>query len=70
MNQTKVASRPGQILLVDQLESTTPGFILQLKRKLTKQRDYYATIFVDQYSRLSFVHLQRTITSDETAQAK
>ena len=36
-NQCKVATRPGQIVLVDQLESTTPGFITQLKGKLTKQ---------------------------------
>ena len=36
-NQTKVATRPGQIVSMDQLESTTPGFIAQLKGKLTKQ---------------------------------
>ena len=69
-NLSRVATEPGQIVSVDQLESPTPGFIAQLKGTLTKQRYKYATVFVDQYSRLSYVHLQRTITSDETVQAK
>ena len=67
---TKVATRPGQIVSVDQLESNTPGFIAQLKGKLTQQRYNYATVFVDQYSGYSFVYLQRRITSEETVQAK
>ena len=69
-NPSRVATEPGQIVSVDQLESPTPGFIAQLKGTLTKQCYKYATVFVDQYSRLSYVHLQRTITSDETVQAK
>ena len=67
---TKVATRPGQIASVDQLESNTPGFIAQLKGKLTQQRYNYATVFVDQFSGYSFVYLQRCITSKETVQAK
>ena len=67
---TKVATRPGQIVSVDQLESNTPGFIAQLKGKLTQQRYNYATVFVDQFSGYSFVYLQRCITSEETVQAK
>ena len=69
-NQAKVPMRLGQIVSVDQLESTTLGFIAQLKGKLTKQGYHYATIFVDQYSRLSYIFLQRNIMSDETVQAK
>ena len=65
---TKVATRPGQIVSVDQLESNTPGFIAQLKGKLTQQRYNYATVF--QFSGYSFVYLQRCITSEETVQAK
>ena len=67
---TNVATRPGQIVSVDELESNTPGFIAQLKGKLTQQRYNYATVFVDQYSVYSFVYLQRRITSEETVQAK
>ena len=36
-NQAKMPTRPGQIVSVDQLESTTLGFTAQLKWKLTKQ---------------------------------
>ena len=66
----KVATRPGQVVSVDQLESNTPGFIAQLKGKLTQQRYHYATVFVDQFFGYTFVHLQRRITSEETVQAK
>ena len=55
---SRVATKPGQIVSVDQLESPTPGFIAQLKGNLTKQRYRYSTIFVDQYSHLSYVFLQ------------
>ena len=41
-----------------------------MKGKLTKQRYHYATIFVDHYSGLCYVYLQRTITSVETVNAK
>ena len=65
-----MATRPGQIVSVDQLESNTPGFIAQLKGKLTQQRYNYATVFVDQFSGYTFVYLQRRIMSEETVQAK
>ena len=35
---SRVATEPGQIVSVDQLESPTPEFIAQLKDTLTKQR--------------------------------
>ena len=66
---TKVATKSGQVVSVDQLESNTPGFIAQLKGKLTQQRYNYATIFVEQFSGYTFVYLQRRITSEETVQA-
>ena len=30
----------------------------------------YATVFVDHFSRFTFVYLQKTLTSDETVKAK
>ena len=66
----RTTTQPGQVVSVDQLESTTPGFVAQLKGLLTTQRYHYATIFVDQYSKLSFVFLQKRITSAETVLAK
>ena len=68
--KVKVAKAAGDVVSVDQLQSTTPGFLAQLKGKLTKQRYTAATIFVDHYSGLSYVHLQRQLTSAETVEGK
>ena len=62
--------KPGDCVSVDQLESPTPGFIGQIKGRLTTDRYSCATVFVDHFSRLSFVHLQRTTSGEETLQAK
>ena len=66
----RTATRPGECVSVDQMESTTKGLIAQLKGILTKQRYRYATVFIDHYSRFSYVHLQQTLTSSETLEAK
>jgi hypothetical protein len=65
--QTTVA---GQVVSVDQLKSTVPGFVGQMKGWLTNQRYHVATVFVDHYSRISYVHLQKSDTSAETVIAK
>ena len=67
---TKTATKPGQVVSVDQLESSTPGLITQLKGKLTQQRYKYTTVFVDQYSGYTFVYFQRRRTSAKTVMAK
>jgi hypothetical protein len=71
-NKSKLRSvtNPGDCVSVDQLESNTQGFIAQLKGTLTKKRYGAATVFVDHTSRLSYIHLQGRISSDETVQAK
>ena len=66
----RTTTQPGQVVSVDQLESTMPGFVAQLKGLLTTQRHNYATIFVDQYSKLSFGFLQKRTMSAETVLAK
>lgn len=66
----KPATRPGQCVSVDQLESTTPGLIAQLKGRATRHRYKYVTVFVDNYSGLSFVYLMKSISSEETVKAK
>ena len=63
-------TRPGQCVSVDQMESSTTGFVAQLKGRLTTRRYRVATIFVDHYSDLSYVHLQSSTKSDETVEAK
>ena len=62
--------QPGQVISVDQLELMMPGFVAQLKGLLMTQRYHYTTIFVDQFSKLSFVFLQKRLTSAETVLAK
>jgi hypothetical protein len=46
------------------------GFIAQLKGTLTKKRYTAATVFVDHYSRLKYVHLMTKLTSKETTDTK
>jgi len=65
-----VATKPGQCVSVDQMESTTTGFIAQLKGRITKRRYKYATVFIDHFSDYTYVHLQETITSQDTISAK
>jgi hypothetical protein len=66
----RVANQPGECVSVDQMEATVPGLIAQLKGLPTKKRYNCATIFVDHFSGLSYVHLQQALTSKETIQAK
>jgi len=63
-------TRPGQIVSVDQLVSPTPGLIAQMTGFLTSKRYCYATVYVDQYSRLGYVYLQKTASADETLEGK
>jgi len=64
------AKAPGDCVSVDQLESSLPGFIALLKGRPTKRRYRAVTVFVDHYSRLSYVHMQQQLTSNETLEAK
>jgi hypothetical protein len=49
---------------------TEVDFYTQLKGRLTKKHYKVATIFVDHFSRLRFVHLQLDTTSEDTMAAK
>ena len=52
-----MATKPGQIVSVDQMISMQVGFIAQLKGGLTKKRYTATTVFTDHYSRLQYIHL-------------
>jgi hypothetical protein len=65
-----VAMKAGQCVSVDQMILTQVGFIAQLKKTLTKKCYTAATIFIDHYSRLKYVHLMTRLTSEETIEAK
>ncbi len=49
---------------------TQVGFVAQLKGTLTKKCYTAATIFVDHYLRLKYIHLMTKLTSEETMEAK
>ena len=66
----ETAQRPGHVVSVDQLVSPTPGLIAQMTGFLTTKRYKYATVFVDQFSRLGFVYLQKTASAEETIEGK
>ena len=63
-------NRPGDCISIDQMESSMPGFMAQIKGRLTRRRYRYCTVFVDHHSRLKYVHLQETLSSDDTVKAK
>ncbi len=65
-----MATKPGQIISVDQMISTQVGFIAQLKGGFTKKQYTVATVFMDHYSRLQYIHLMTCLTSQETVNAK
>jgi hypothetical protein len=65
-----IATKPGETVSVDQMTSTEVGFFAQLKGSLTKRRYKCCTIFVDNYSRLRFVHLQINDSAKLTMAAK
>ena len=50
--------------------SPVPGLITQMVGFLMKQYYKYATVFVDQASRMGFVYLQKTCSAEETIEAK
>ena len=61
---------PGDCVSIDQLQSTTPGLIAQMRGFLTKERYHFATVFVEHYSSLSFTYLQKTSNMEETLKVK
>ncbi len=48
----------------------TPGLIAQMTGFVRTKRYKYATVFVDQFSRLGFVYLQKTASAEETIEGK
>lgn len=67
----KKAHRPGDVVSVDTLTSgKVPGLMAQSKGRATTHRYYYATIFVDHFSGLDYVHLHEHNTGAAILEAK
>ena len=60
------AKIPGGVIVVDQLVSSTPGLIRQMKGFLTIKRYVVMMAFVDHFSGLSFVHNQMSTGAAHT----
>ena len=69
MNIPPVTS-PGAVVSVDQMESAVPGLIAQMKGFITKSRYNIATVYVDHFSGLSYVYIQKGSTVAETVEGK
>jgi len=66
----KPAKVPGECVSVDSFESSTKGLIGQIKGRLMWARYMAATVFVDHFSGLLYVHMQRDQTSAELMKSK
>jgi hypothetical protein len=66
----RTTTKPGQCVSVDQLESPVAGFVGQNKGFFFRKRYKVATVFVDHFSRLSFIYLQESTKGAETLLAK
>ena len=53
-----LATKPGDVVSVDQMESSIPGFLGQNTGRLTRKHYKIATIFVDQASKLGYIYVQ------------
>lgn len=71
-NKVKPASitGPGDCISFDQLESSVPGLIAQLRGFLTRKRYTTVTVFTDHFRQLSCVHLKQSTSGEEMLQAK
>ena len=61
---------PGEVVSVDQMVSPTPGLVAQMTGILTTKRYKYATVYVDQATRLGYTYLQKSATAEETIKGK
>ena len=66
----KTITKAGQCVSIDQMVSPIPGLIAQMKGIPTKARYTGATIFVDHFSDITYVHLQKSLSAAETIEAK
>ena len=55
MDKEEGPTRPGDVILVDQLKSPTPGLISQITGFMSTKRYHYATVYMYQASRLRYI---------------
>ncbi len=65
-----VATRRGECVSINHMISMHVGFFAQLKGKLTSKRYRAASIFVNHFSCLRYMHLMQNLLSEEMIKAK
>ena len=55
---------------VDQTYSTNPSLLAGVKGNLTPNRFWVATVFINHFSDLTYIHVSQSETSEETVEAK
>ena len=55
---------------IDQIAYPKGGLIPVLKGRQTNRKYHIATIFVDNFSKLNYVHFSESLTAHEAAKAK
>jgi hypothetical protein len=64
MNTSKKTNlEPGDIVSVDQIESSVPGFLAQITGSLTRNRIVGSSVYVDHASDLSYIHHHTSMIS-------
>jgi hypothetical protein len=66
----KTNPEPGDIVSVDQIESSVPGFLAQITGSLNRNRIVGSSVYVDHASDLSYVHHHTSMSSEETLKGK
>ena len=61
---------PGACISVNQMESPISGLVAHMKKNPTTWIYKLATIFVDYYSRMGYLHLQENLKANNTLKAK
>jgi hypothetical protein len=69
-NKIRTVMRPGECVSVNQLESPVPELKGQNNGYFFRERYKVATIFVDYFSCLSYIHLQESTKGQETLLAR
>ena len=64
------ANRPGEVVSIDQMISTTPGFVPIHRGKPTTKRYIGATVFIDHFSDFTYTHLMTELNAASTTEAK
>ena len=62
--------KPGQVISIDQMTTTTPGYIAQMTGIPTEHRYTTSTIYVDHATRYAYIHLQTSTDAENTLEGK